>query len=308
MRKNLIYALPFALVGLMATDTNARILFDNVHQIRAMQPAGNSFQERLAWEYRELALFEADQMYDWIDAENHATKGLMAADGQRPMPYDPAEWGIEDPAKLRELQNGRAQLVSLLDQGAGEKAPNEAAVAQAKYDCWVEQQEEGHQFDHIAACRDQFLAALDGLKKAMEQVSVTTTTEEVARQVVYFDFDRSDIRADAQTSIDSFVSEMKKIAPVTLYIEGHADTSGPSDYNVALSAARAAAVRAELERQGMTVGDYKDLRVEAEGESEPAVVTGDGVREPRNRRVEIIAEGEVTRQTTVSGNTAALTQ
>ena len=67
-------------------------------------------------------------------------------------------------------------------------------------------------------------------------------------------------------------------------VTGHADTAGPSGYNMALSRGRAGAVRAALMARGVPARQI-DLR--AEGESEPAVATGDGVREPRNRRVVI---------------------
>jgi len=299
------YTTPLILAGLIATPAAAGPIFSNVDEIRARTPAGAGFDQQLAQEYKTLAIYEADEMYDWIDAENHAVKGNMAAEGNVPMPYVPAEWDIEDPAKLQELELARAELISALDAGGRTTAPEEAAIAQAKYDCWVEQQEEGHQLDHIAACREQFLAAMENLKAAMTPVAAVS--EEIAREVVYFDFDQSTITTAAQTKIDRFVRQMKEIRPVvTLYIEGHADKSGPSDYNVALSARRANAVQVELERQGMNVGDYSQLDLEAEGEDDPAVQTADGVREPLNRRVEIIARGQKTEYVDPAGKTASL--
>ena len=300
---------PFVLAALISTPATAGLIFNDVAEIRDRTPTGASFNEELVQEYKKIALFEADEMYDWIDAENHATKGNMAAEGKTPLPYVPAEWGIESAQELRELELARAELLTILDNGARSDAPHEAAVAQAKYDCWVEQQEEGHQPAHIAACRDAYLTALDDLKAAVAPEpapAVAVVQDEIARETVYFEFDKAAITGQAQAKIDSFVAEMKQIQPVvTLYIAGHADTSGPSDYNVNLSEDRAASVRMELERQGMTVGAYKDLEIEAEGETDLAVPTADGVREPRNRRVEIIAHGQVTK---VIGQSAALTQ
>ena len=300
---------PIVLAGLISTPVAAGLIYNDVAEIRDRAPAGNTFNAQLVQEYKKIALFEADEMYDWVDAENHATKGNMAAEGKTPLPYTPAEWNIATQAELRELELARAELVTILDDGARMSAPREAAVAQAKYDCWVEQQEEGHQPTHIAACRDAYLAALDDLKAAVAPEPVKTTAvvqDEIARETVYFEFDKSTITGQAQAKIDSFVAEMKQIQPVvTLYIAGHADTTGPNDYNVDLSRDRAASVRAELERQGMNVGDYSDLEVEAEGETDLAVPTADGVREPRNRRVEIIAHGQVTK---VIDQTAAVSQ
>ena len=295
VRKQLGYAVPFALATILAGPATAGVIFNDVAAIRDQNPTGTAFAPQLTSEYKKLAIFEADEMYDWIDAEKHATKGMMSANGQIPMPSDPADFNIKYADKLAELQAARADLVSQMNAGAPTIAPHEAAVAQAKYDCWVEQQEEGHQPDDIAACLADFLAAMQNLLNAMNTVPVTNTTEEIARETVYFAFDKSDITAEASAQLQAFVAEMKAIRPVvTLFIAGHTDTSGPSDYNAQLSQRRALAVREALEADGMTVRDYAELDLEAEGETKPAVQTGDGVRERLNRRVEIIARGVKT--------------
>jgi OmpA-OmpF porin, OOP family len=121
----------------------------------------------------------------------------------------------------------------------------------------------------------------------------TTVSQEIARETVYFDFDRAVVTPESQAKIDAFVSRMKAIGDVELAIVGHTDTVGGSEYNQALSAERARAVEASLVNQGMTVRDLNELDVIAKGEADPAVETGDGVREPRNRRTEIVAIGEV---------------
>ena len=66
---------------------------------------------------------------------------------------------------------------------------------------------------------------------------------------------------------------------------GHADRSGTPQYNQRLSQRRADAVAAELVRQGVS---RNEIMVTAFGESRPLVPTADGVREPQNRRVEIV--------------------
>ncbi len=315
MRKTLIYALPVTLAVSVAAGAGQAAtllpLFPNVEQVRATAPGGTGFSDRLAKEYKDLSLFEADQMGDWTDADFFAAKSVRAANGDVPMPTEPEKWDIGDASVRAELQSARGELVGILQSGGRDKAPAEAAVAQARYDCWVEQEEEGHQFDHIAACRASFLAAMDALRQAMQptEVRYETITEEVARETVYFDWDRDDIRPDQQRELDGFLAEMRRIEPVTLYIEGHADTSGPQDYNADLSRRRAENVRAELLRQGMTVGEIKDLELQAKGESEPAVPTGDGVKEERNRRVVVIATGQVKQEKTAKiGQSATVTR
>jgi outer membrane protein OmpA-like peptidoglycan-associated protein len=68
-------------------------------------------------------------------------------------------------------------------------------------------------------------------------------------------------------------------------VAGHADRSGSPQYNQRLSQRRADAVAAELSRQGIA---RSNISVQAFGESRPLVATADGVREPQNRRVEIV--------------------
>ena len=68
-------------------------------------------------------------------------------------------------------------------------------------------------------------------------------------------------------------------------VAGHADRSGTPAYNQRLSQRRADAVAAELVRQGIA---RNEIAVSAYGESRPLVPTADGVREPQNRRVEIV--------------------
>lgn len=321
MRKTLMYALPVTLAigaaagGFGSGNAHAATLFPlfpNVEQVRTSNPSGTGFGGSLAKEYKDLALFEADDMGDWKDAEFFAGNSLRSAGGDVPMPTEPEKWSIQDASTRTELQTARTDLVGLLQAGGREIAPTEAAVAQARYDCWVEQEEEGHQFDHIAACRASYLAAMEALRAAMKPTEVTyeTVQEEIARDTVYFDWDKANIRVDQKGELDRFLNEMRKIEPVTLYIEGHADTSGPQDYNADLSRRRAESVRAELLGQGMTVGEIKDLNIQARGENDPAVQTGDGVREERNRRVVVIATGQSTKEKTVKvdQNAAVKTQ
>ena len=68
---------------------------------------------------------------------------------------------------------------------------------------------------------------------------------------------------------------------------GHTDTSGPESYNMALSLRRANAVKDALVREGVPA---QAISVIGRGEQGLLVQTGDGVREPQNRRVEIVVQ------------------
>jgi outer membrane protein OmpA-like peptidoglycan-associated protein len=103
--------------------------------------------------------------------------------------------------------------------------------------------------------------------------------------LVFFDFDKADIRPEARRIIETAAANRKTANVTRLEVTGHADRSGSDRYNERLSMRRAEAVRAELVRLGVPANE---IAIFAKGEREPLVQTPDGVREPQNRRVEIV--------------------
>ncbi len=108
-----------------------------------------------------------------------------------------------------------------------------------------------------------------------------------AKILAFFDFDKSNLRQDAKQIVGQAAQQYRSSGKAAIHLTGHTDTSGTDQYNVALSKRRADSVKAELIRLGVPA---KDIVVSFRGESEPLVQTGDGVKEPQNRRVEIIYE------------------
>jgi len=100
-----------------------------------------------------------------------------------------------------------------------------------------------------------------------------------------FDFDRSNITADAQRVITEAAAAAKAGNVSRIQLTGHTDRSGSDQYNMALSLRRGEAVKQALIRQGIPAAS---IAVIGRGERQPLVPTADGVREPQNRRVEIL--------------------
>ncbi|MGH7187026.1 MAG: OmpA family protein, partial [Pseudomonadota bacterium] len=94
-----------------------------------------------------------------------------------------------------------------------------------------------------------------------------------------------DISPAAAQIIDDAVAAAKKIGATDFSVTGHADRAGPDDYNTALSLRRSNAVRDALVARGI---DGARISVGGRGEADPAVATADGIKEPANRRVEVI--------------------
>ena len=99
---------------------------------------------------------------------------------------------------------------------------------------------------------------------------------------IYFDFDSDVLTVDAKAEVSVIVAAIKKHSPSKVIVAGHTDTAGSSDYNQALAGRRAAAVVAALESHGIAASHVSSQDL---GENAPAVNTGDGISEFRNRRV-----------------------
>lgn len=110
------------------------------------------------------------------------------------------------------------------------------------------------------------------------------TCEDVAF-VVYFEWDQSFLTDQARGIISQAADRAAECGVASVTIEGHADRSGSASYNVGLSERRADAVEQELIAQGVAASS---ITTEAFGETQPAVETPDGVREPLNRRSEVV--------------------
>jgi peptidoglycan-associated lipoprotein len=68
---------------------------------------------------------------------------------------------------------------------------------------------------------------------------------------VYFDFDRFDLRADAQPILDAQTAWLQRYPAVRVRIEGNCDERGTREYNLALGARRANSVRDYLVAHGV---------------------------------------------------------
>jgi outer membrane protein OmpA-like peptidoglycan-associated protein len=103
--------------------------------------------------------------------------------------------------------------------------------------------------------------------------------------LIFFDWDRADLTSRAREIIAEAAENSRRVQVTRIEVQGHADRSGSDAYNLRLSRRRADAVSAELVARGVPRGI---ITIQAFGESRPLVPTADGVREPQNRRVEII--------------------
>jgi outer membrane protein OmpA-like peptidoglycan-associated protein len=102
--------------------------------------------------------------------------------------------------------------------------------------------------------------------------------------VVFFGFDKSNLTTEAEKVISEAADAAKADGAATVIVVGHADTSGSPQYNQRLSERRANVVRGALVARGIDGGK---ITASGKGETELLVQTGDGVKEPQNRRATI---------------------
>ena len=128
---------------------------------------------------------------------------------------------------------------------------------------------------------------LVGLRYAFNAAPAVAAAAPVASArtfLVFFDWSKADLTDRARQIIGEAASA--RGAGVTrIEVNGFTDRSGPADYNMQLSIRRANAVAAELVRRGVP---RNEIVTRGFGEENNLVPTADGVREPQNRRVEII--------------------
>ena len=105
-----------------------------------------------------------------------------------------------------------------------------------------------------------------------------------ARFILYFKDDSEELTPESEMLVPEVFRTMRARGGLDISVIGHTDTIGTRDYNYQLSLRRARKVADLLVAQGV---DRSILDIESHGEDNLRVKTGDQVREPRNRRVEI---------------------
>jgi len=253
-----------------------------VQNAKGLSPSGDAFSASLYKEYLVLAEMEFAEG-DYVDSDEFANRAIASANGNPPAPEELAARNIPAAAQ-GELAEARRKLTEALAAGAGTSKPDVAARAQASFDCWMQEQEENFQPADIKWCKDRFDAAMAQLSVAPKPVAAKPSIT-FANFTVYFDFDRSALTAETQSTLIDAANAADDMAAKTVTVSGYADRSGSAAYNMALSQRRAEAVAQELTT--LIGANAPAMTLQAYGETQNKVVTPDGVKEAKNRRVKI---------------------
>ncbi|MCG8490782.1 MAG: OmpA family protein [Sneathiellales bacterium] len=259
-----------------------------------MDASGSAFNKALYADYITLSKGEYGEG-DYTDSDRFAEKAMTAASGADVAPYDPATWNI--PADREAVMKGaHGRLVSALNSTAKDKATAQLARAQTSFDCWVQEQEENFQPDHIAACRDAFIAAMNDVDKAMMVAKPAAPAPAPKKMMaeaksweILFHFDSTKTLAGAKGKIQEAIDYVKNFKRPRVTIAGYTDTSGSKEYNQALSNRRSEALAITAMDMGL---DPKNVVMRSYGEDRLGVQTADGVKEQKNRRAVITVESK----------------
>ena len=297
-----------AVVLALSAPSRADVIFDNTSGI-GLETTGTVFMNGLYEGYEALSE-ERTWATDLLDGEHFNHKARRAARRSSVMPDEIMDRDLLE-ADIPDLSAGLVRLRTAYDRGGRTIAPELAATAQVSFDCWIEAAEavnpatglmshSAWREGDVERCRGQFEKAMSDLealttfrltefRKPAGSPAAPMPVPQIAAApdpfTVYFAFDSAAVDGAGNRVIDDAVATADDLGIVDYTITGHADRSGAEDYNLQLSLRRADAVRSALISRGVKEGG---ISVAGRGEAEPAVQTADGVREPANRRVEII--------------------
>ena len=102
---------------------------------------------------------------------------------------------------------------------------------------------------------------------------------------VYFDYDKSDVRGDQQSSVQADVAFLNQHANISITIEGHCDERGSTDYNLALGDQRASAVKNALTAGGISASRIKTISY---GKEKPFCTESNEACWQQNRRGHLV--------------------
>ena len=307
MSKNIVRTGIVSVVGIALSACMSEI-----DSARNLETDTGDYRSELAAGYRQLAIYEADEMYDWLDARTFAQKAIGAANNLPIDPENPSDWNLNDEVRT-EVESAHASLVAALSTDFAGRSPSSAAMAQISFDCWVEQLEEGWQLDHIASCKARFDAAMEDAAEGTPPSHAPVATQQTIdpefaefeatddgstsrcgedqgmhlqnpQYTIHFLHDDSAIGEQDLVLLGDLASQVNVGGMESLLISGHADTSGANDYNLELSFERATNVWRALLEKGVSP---TRMWISAHGEFTAEFETADGERDQRNRRVMI---------------------
>jgi len=182
----------------------------------------DSFNRRLAREYLAYANYKASVEGDQIDARHFADKGLRAAEAQPLEPEELTRWLGLDRPEARDLSFWRIRLELAIEKHRNGPLAATAALALARYDCWVDRTAERATQDDAGKCRGEFI---DAMRKLDDVESPPAETVPVR-----FGYDRLNLTAAERAKIERAARDALErnalVAVAAVHSRGHWNVEG----------------------------------------------------------------------------------
>ena len=264
---------------------------DALDQLAGATPTGSAFTQALFKNYSFLAnslkhggatnsddddfltLFDDSSSDTDALAEAFAAKAMIAANGTEPDP---------EPSFDNDSAAARDRLMRALGDGR-DHFPEDAARAQTTFDCWALNHTVQSQQAAADQCHASFSQAIARLEAELRPAPPPPPPPVAAPAdfTVYFDFDSWTLTGEQLTVLQNAIATARAGRQSHINVVGHTDTSGSASYNQALSLKRANVVVETLVDMGAR---REAIQATGVGETDLAVQTPDGVKEPKNRR------------------------
>lgn len=237
--------------------------------LNADRGGGGDFNSSLASEYTELGRRAAFKDVLWLNSTAYIAKAQQAEAGVTPAAWTPDQLGVNGDA------SAMYETVVATIGANKDVRPAACARAQAMWDQYLEALRGGPKF---CISPEDARALLD------EALAACAPPAGPANYTVYFGFDKTNLTDAARATIEEVIAAVSSMGTSALSVVGHADTVGSVQYNQGLSENRARRVATALAQRGVPV---EAMTLAGRSENDLAVPTGDNVREPLNRRVQI---------------------
>lgn len=266
-----------ALVGLLLLGAcTTHYIDDQLGPIEQDPGQGSAFAKSLHKEY--IGLARVFQQHNFLSESLFwGNKSARAGTGEEVAWENVDKQGLP-PDQLAEAKKNEARLNAVIAGGAKTSDPADLAIAQVSFDCMIRDWCMPIYKDILPGCRQRF-------EDAMAKLEKKPMAEPAARDfLIFFDFNKYSIRADAARILDTVVTAIKGLGSPKVMLTGNTDTVGTKEYNQTLSEQRAASAKAYLVQHGVPAANITTI---GKSWTNLRVPTPANVREQENRNVQI---------------------
>lgn len=257
---------------------------------KADTTGGTPFTQALTEQYKSRANESQYQTYNYDQAYRNADRGLDASVGAVVKPLSTNEFVIPE-SLMPEIVKARIDLDKALNDGAREATPKEAALAQAKFDCWIEDAAKTWLPDLYQECRKEFydafnqITAMRGQPVDLSQTALAQDAVDVNanRFMLFFGTGGAKLNASTAASLDQIAQIIKQRQPKLVRVEGHSDAAGSKTSKQKISDQRAIAISNALMARGV---DKSMIETKGWSDRKP-LFNSKNKKVPANRRAEI---------------------